>query len=267
MRKLAIKTAILATTLTLSVSCGTPKLAYFQDIPETAELQSKIESNPIRVRLYDRISIVVNSKDPQLADLFNLPVIAHRVGMQSNTYSYGNQQVSSYTIDSEGNIDFPVLGKVYIAGLTREEISEKIKAEIISQSLIKDPIVIVEFGNLTVSVLGEVVKPGQYAINKDNLTVLDALGMAGDLKIDAERNNVLVIRRNEGETITYKLDLTSLQDITSSPGFILQQDDVIYVSPNKKRQRESTVNGNNMRSTSFWISLSTLAVTIANLIF
>ena len=120
--------------------------------------------------------------------------------------------------------------------------------------------------NLTVSVMGEVAKPGRYAIERDRITILDALSMAGDLTIYGRRDAVMV-QRMEGDTLqVYELNLVSGQDVYNSPAFYLQQNDLVYVAPNDVKVRESTVNGNNIRSTSFWISLGSLLTSVAVLI-
>ena len=116
--------------------------------------------------------------------------------------------------------------------------------------------------NLAISVLGEVGKPGRYNIDRDKITLLDAISMAGDLTIYGKRDNVYVMRNEGGKQTSYQVNLLSAQDVYSSPAYYLQQNDVIYVEPNSVRARQSTVNGNNVRSTSFWISLASLLTTI-----
>jgi polysaccharide export protein len=221
-----------------------------------------ISPQEIKIQPEDKISILVNSKDPQLANLFNLPVITRQIGQTSTSSSGSNQGVSGYTVDAEGNIDFPVLGKIHVAGMKREEIASHIKNELISKNLVKDPVVTVEFMNLAISVLGEVGKPGRYNIDRDKITLLDAISMAGDLTIYGKRDNVYVMRNEGGKQTSYQVNLLSAQDVYSSPAYYLQQNDVIYVKPNSVRARQSTVNGNNVRSTSFWISLASLLTTI-----
>lgn len=251
-------------------SCATPKeVVYFQDLQQGDGSLAAVQAKEIRVRPDDKISIIVNSRDPQLTDLFNLPYVSRQLGqtLRSVTSTYGQSQgVSGYTVDSDGNIDFPVLGKIHVEGMTREEIGRCIKDELIGQDLVKDPIVTVEFMNLTVSVMGEVAKPGRYAIERDRITILDALSMAGDLTIYGRRDAVMV-QRMEGDTLqVYQLNLVSGQDVYNSPAFYLQQNDLVYVAPNDVKVRESTVNGNNIRSTSFWISLGSLLTSVAVLI-
>ena len=150
--------------------------------------------------------------------------------------------------------------------MTREEVAVHIKQELKSHDLIKDPVVTVEFMNLSVSIMGEVNKPGRYNIDKDNLTILDALSQAGDLTIYGKREKVLVLRNENGMQRVYGVNLCSAGHLHSSPVYYLQQNDVVYVEPNNTRARQSTVNGNNVRSTSFWISLASLLTSIAVLI-
>lgn len=218
----------------------------------------------IRVRPEDKISILVNSKDPLLMDLFNLPIISRQIGSSSGTSN--SQGISGYTVNKDGNIDFPVLGKIHVEGMTREEIAAHIKDKLMTQNLVKDPVVTVEFMNLTVSVLGEVAHPGRFNIDKDRLTLLDAISMAGDLTVYGKRDNVLVQRDEDGKKVLYKVNLNSGHDLYASPVYYLQQNDIIYVEPNSVRARQATVNGNNVRSASFWMSLASLLTTITVLI-
>lgn len=254
---------IVLVVLLLMGSCTTPKVAYFQEV-EPGTLEEVSYPKDIRLQPGDKISIIVNSKDPLLVDLFNLPIVARQIGNTSNFSQ--SQGMSGYTVNQEGNIDFPVLGAVHVTGKTREEIAAYIKKDLIEKNLVKDPVVTVEFMNLTVSVLGEVTKPGRISIDKDRLTLLDALSMAGDLTIYGKRDNILVQREDNGTKVFYKVNLNSGEDLYASPVYYLQQNDVVYVEPNSVRARQSTVNGNNVRSTSFWLSLASLLTTITVLI-
>lgn len=248
-------------------SCATPrKVCYLQDVGSSVRREG-IARIAVTVRPEDKISIVVNSQNPELADMFNLPVLTHRVGQPMNSnYNY-NQQVSSYTVDSNGNIDFPVLGEIHVAGLEREKIAFYIKNELVRKNLVRDAVVIVEFMNMGVSVMGEVNRPGRFNIERDHLTLLDALSMAGDLTIYGKRESVLVIRReNDGETF-YRVDLCDSKSLYASPAYYLRQNDIVYVEPNNVRARQSTLNGNNVRTASFWMSLASLLTTLGVLIF
>ncbi len=263
-----LKVQLLCLLTMLLPSCKTPQnITYFQD---SYNNQTIIDSSngTITVKPGDKITIVVSSKDPRLSEMFNLPIAGYRVG-QANLPGVTNstQQISCYSINSEGNIDFPVLGKIVVAGKKRSEIADYIKQELIKNEYISDPVVTVEFSNLYVSVMGEVNRPGRFFIENDRITLLDALSMAGDLTIYGQRENVTVIREKDGQKIFYKVDLTKAKKVYNSPAYYLQQKDVIYVTPNNTRARQSTVNGNNVRSTAFWMSLASLVTSVAVLIY
>lgn len=264
MKRTLILLAVLAATL---ASCGTPKeIVYFQDIKGETTLRAE-KAEPIRLKPTDQISVIVNSRDPQVTAMFNLPYYTKRIGdseslTTNSAVLSSSQSMSGYTVDSDGYIDFPVLGKILVAGLTREEAEETIKEELLDSRQIKDPVVIIEFMNLGFSILGEVNKPGRYKIDRDRFTVLDAIGLAGDLTINGRRDNVLLVRHDGTKDHTYTMNLMDARKLYASPAFYIQQGDVIYVTPNDKRIRESTVNANNVRSTSFWISLSSLLTSV-----
>lgn len=252
----------------LLCSCATPRqITYFQDLHDGVN-KTITNSKIVRVKPEDKISIIVKSKDPQLAELFNLPIVSYRVGQGSTSaLGSGSQQVTSYLVNSKGFIDFPVLGEIYVEGQTREEIASNIKKKLMDQNLIKDPVVTVEFDNLSYSVLGEVNRPGKFVIDRDRVTILDAISAAGDLTIYGKRDNITVLRHEYNKETVYTINLCSGNDMFESPAYYLQQNDVVYVEPNDARARQSTVNGNNVRSTSFWLSLASLLTTIGVLVF
>lgn len=253
------------------VACSTPaRITYFQDLRPGESEQQVVAATEIKVRPGDKLSIIVNSRDPQLTQLFNLPYVGQQIGqgsVTSNATSGNSQGVSGYTVDEQGMIDFPVLGKIVIAGKNREEIAAFIKEELLAKNLVKDPVVTVEYMNLCISVLGEVASPGRYSIDRDKVTLLDAISMAGDLTIYGKREKVLVLREENGVQRVYGVNLCSAEHLYTSPVYYLRQNDVVYVEPNNVRARQATVNGNNVRSTSFWISLASLLTTIAVLVF
>lgn len=259
--------------LLLSSCHASKEVVYFQDFtPGVSEVQ--MTSSPaIKVGPEDKISIIVSCRDPQIAMLFNLPTVSMQFNQVSTTSggsgsSTGSSQgVSGYTVDSNGEIDFPVLGKLKVAGMDREEIATFIKGELLRQNLVKDPVVTVEYMNLCVSILGEVNQPGRFSIDRDHVTLLDALSMAGDLTIYGNRKKVMVMRQEDGKQRVYGVDLTSGEYVYTSPAYYLRQNDVIYVEPNSMKARQSTVNGNNVRSTSFWLSLASFLTSIAVLVF
>ena len=262
-----IKILSLTLMVLAAVSCSTPKeISYFQDLqPGVTEL-AITDPVEIKVRPKDKLSILVNAQDPKLTNMFNLPIVSQQLGQESTGSSGTSRGVSGYTVDSFGDINFPVLGKIRVEGMTREQIADYLTKQLKEQELIKDPVVTVEFMNLGVSVLGEVNKPGRISINRDNMTILDALSEAGDLTIFGKREKVLVLRQEDGKQRVYGVNLCSADHIYTSPVYYLQQNDVVYVTPNDTKSRQSTVNGNTVRSTSFWISLASLITSIAVLI-
>lgn len=251
----------LGIALLIATSCGTPKnVAYFQDLNNNPDTVITLQNRVITVKPTDKIYIGVKSKDQQISQLFNL------TGSNSSSSSNVSKDAYYYTVDSKGNIDFPVLGTVHVANLSREQVAEKIKKALIDASLVKDPVVTVGLSNLHYSVMGEVNHPGQFAIEDEKVTILDAISNAGDLTITGVRDDVMVLRQENGHQKIYKINLCSGKDVFSSPVYYLQQNDVVYVSPNDTKKRTSTVNGNTIQSTGFWLSVSSLAVTILSLI-
>ena len=248
----------------LITSCSTPKLGYFQDV-QSGQVQQLTNPNYVKAQPGDKLSILVSSKNPQLAYLFNLPIVGNYDASSSGA-SLNSSRVANYKVDGDGSIDFPILGKLHIAGLTRSEIASTIKNRLIQEDLLKDPIVTVDFLDLYFSVMGEVHRPGRFIIDHDKVTIWDALSQAGDLTIYGCRDNVLMMRTEDNTQKAYRLDLTNSQQLYSSPVFYLKQNDIVYVEPNAKKARESTTNGNALLQPSLWISAVSLLTTIIVLI-
>ncbi len=265
---------ILLLGVTFFSSCNPQKnVTYLQDTENMMKLRASYEQN-IVLKPEDQVFIIVSCRDPQISAMFNLPYYTNRIGgvesfsssnFTINSYSSANSVVG-YTVDNEGNIDFPILGKIQVAGLRRAEVAELVKQKLIESNQIKDPVVTVEYMNLGVAVLGEVARPGRFRIDRDHFSIFDALSMAGDLNINGQRKNITLLRHTlEGDQI-YKIDLTSGKDIYKSPAFYIQQGDVVYIAPTSKRARESSVNGNTVRSASFWVSIASLATSVTSVV-
>ena len=198
-------------------SCGSTKeIAYFQnkivDQPELIDKHAGIVIQP-----KDQLSIIVSCRNPELVAMFNLPIVSYYAGSEISA-GVSQQRLSGYVVDNEGCIDFPVLGKIEVAGLTRWELAEYIKKKLVADGLLNDPMVTVEFMNFKVSVIGEVGAPGTYAIGGDKVTVLQAIGLAKDLTIYGRRDNVSVIREQNGQRVIYQIDLTDV-DMFKSPAY------------------------------------------------
>lgn len=252
-------------------SCKTPNnIAYFQDASSSAEMRMK-SIEMFRLRPEDKVNIIVNSKEPELEALFNLTSNGQHSILGANAIPRtvagkgaltGQVTPIAYTVNSEGNIDFPILGTIKAEGMTRQELAAFIKGRLIGERLVNDAVVTVEYVNMCVSVLGEVARPGRMDINKDHYTILDAIAEAGDLTINGQRENVMVFRQIGDVQHTYTINMCSQQDMLASPAYYLQQNDVVYVTPNDKRKRDSTVEGNIFTNPSFWLSVASLLTTV-----
>ena len=243
----------------LMCSCNAQRnVLYLQNIESGAE-SAMAENSIIRIKPLDQIKIVVNSKNPELAIPFNSSSNFNALtgSMVTNTNG-GESSMQTFTVDSEGYITMPILGKVKCAGLTREELTNNIENLIREGGYIQDPSVNVRFASLSLSVLGEVNKPGRYDIRYDQITIFEALALAGDMTIYGNRNDVLVIREKEGKNIVTTLDLRSAE-VLNSPCYYLEQNDVVIVNPNKYKAATSEINQNR----SFWISLTSTAISLA----
>lgn len=268
---------LLAVLLSLScfylVSCSTPKdVTYFQDAKFLDGMAVQAEQQ-LRLRPEDKINIVVNSSNPMLEQQFTLTTMNTNYVLGSSVTpkttvggTNGNGQMVAYTVDEQGTIEFPVLGKISVGGKTRKEVAQYIQDRLIARELVNDPIVTVEYVNMGVNVLGEVNKAGHIDINRDHFTIMDALSYAGDLTINGNRRNILVTRQVDGQNQVYTLDLTNMQSLLNSPAYYLQQNDLVYVSPNDKRKREANATGNTFNTPAIWISIASLLTTITALI-
>lgn len=243
-------------------SCSTPyNVAYFQDMP--LEKQVPI-TRPVSIRLRpsDKVSILVSTRDAALSQMFSL-YSNYSIGNMSMSASSNQQhRASEYTVNANGTIDFPVLGSLKVVGLTREEMQEMIKRELIDQNLVKDPIITVEFENLHVLMMGA-TGVSRIPIDRDQFTLLDAITQAGDLNLEGQRENVRVIRETgPNQRIAYEVNLCSAEELYNSPVYYLQQNDVVYVEPNNKVKRTTTEYGSRMVNYTFWTGLLTSALTI-----
>ena len=222
---------ILLAGVALLASCTSQRrVAYFRGVDAASADSINAHFNNIheaRICVGDMLSIIVSGLDPTAVAPFNLPVVGYEKPGSDQLYS--SPTLQAYLVDVEGNIDFPVAGKIHLAGLTKSQAIERIHESL--SPYLKDIIVTIKFLNYKVSVIGEVQRPGQYSISNERVTVLDALAMAGDMSIYGKRNIVLVIRENDGKMEFARLDLNT-DEVFTSPYYFLQQNDVLYVEPN-----------------------------------
>ncbi len=230
-------------TLLLLNSCGSSKdVVYFQDAGDFETIIEESHFVP-KFKIDDELSILVSTLNPEASAPFNLTSSSSNSSTSSLpgalASSVSNQQNAIYyLVDQDGTIDFPVLGKIKIVGLSSEEVKELLREKL--SDYLKDPIINIRLKNFTVSILGQVNRPGTYRVNGEQITLLEALGYAGDLTIKGKRKNILVIRNFNGTFVHNRIDLTS-KDAMKSPVYYLTQNDVVYVEPNKSAITSSSL--------------------------
>ena len=239
-------------------SCGTRrKMVYFQSAADSSVVKSVAQFTPV-FEIDDFLQINISAEDPEAAKQFNPITVTSTTS--NNGYSTGIPAQNGYLVDAAGNIQLPVLGKVAVAGKTRMELIDTIQNRL--NGYLKNPVVQVQIQNFKITVLGGVQNPGTFKIPNERITLLEALGLAGDLKMTGKRKNILVIRDSLGVKTEYRIDLTQ-KDLFQSPAYYLKQNDVIYVEPNAAGRTEGTL----WRTTgSIFISITSLVVTTLALI-
>jgi len=252
---------IISALLVLSSCVSRKEIVYFQGL-EKAEAQiDQHKENSLKIKHNDLLTISVSAPEQEAAMPFNLPVIGvpHGGSELGGLSVNGRQQMQTYLVDSDGDIEFPVLGTVQVSGINRQELSAKLKKQI--SEYVQDPIVNVRLVNFQVSVLGEVTRPGTFDVRDEYLSLPKALGFAGDLTIYGRRDNVLVMREQDGKKIHEYLDLTD-PTVINSPFYYLQQNDVVYVEPNGAQIQSASYN----RNAGIYISIASVLVSLAVLL-
>jgi polysaccharide biosynthesis/export protein len=211
------------------------KIPYFSNLADTASFGEALAPQHI-IRKGDVLSIVVNSLDPEASRMFNL---SNRSEVRTTTPTGDELEPAGYLVNKEGNINFLMLGMIRAEGATREELQQRITRGLVDRKLLLDPIVEIRHLNFKVTVLGEVVRPTVITVPNEQITLMEALGLAGDLTIFAKRTNVLVIRNEGNRRTTNRIDLNSTE-LFNSPYYFLQPNDVVYVAPNKAREMSAS---------------------------
>lgn len=206
------------------------KVAYFSNLQDT-EVPPQVTALEQVVQKNDLLHITVTSLNPDASRIFN---IANYSGLQNPRIENANNQLYGYLVNEDGEIQFPMLGNIKAAGISKKALQESITRELMSRKLLLDPIVDIRFLNFKVTVLGEVGRPTVINVPNEKITLLEAIGLAGDLTIFGKRDNVLLIRETDGKKMVKRLDLNS-SDLLSSPYYYLQSNDVVYVEPNKAK--------------------------------
>ena len=227
------KIALYACSLMLFASCSSQKdLVYFSDLDngQRFELSVPQRTEP-QVQPNDMLSITVSTLSPESNVLFSGGANVSRVS-DTRYPSTAGSSANGYMVDKNGFINFPVLGQVKVAGLTKDQVREKLTTEI--SKYVKSPIVNVAFENFKVTVIGEVNRPATFTVNNDNINLLEALGLAGDMTVYGKRENVLIIREQNGKRTMNRVNLNR-KDVLNSPFFYLKQNDIVYVEPDKAK--------------------------------
>lgn len=234
--------------LTTLASCSRRNLVYFKDLPQSSQYStSSVLNIEPKLQSGDILSIRVNSLSPESNAIFN-------AGIQ--TTGNTNNEINGYLIDKSGSINFPMIGKIKLSGLTTEQARERMTKEV--GKFVKDPIVNLRVANFKITVIGEVSRPASFTVTNEKINLLEALGMAGDMTVYGKRENVLVIREKDGQRMMARVNLNT-KDVMNSPYFYLQQNDVVYVEPSAAREVQGT---NSNRYFSIIVSLTSLATLI-----
>lgn len=247
-------------TCILLASCQSyKKVPYLQDSGKLSQAVMEAGLYDARIMPKDLLTIVVSCTDPELAEPFNLTVATPVSASQNNLTS--QPALQQYLVDNRGNIEFPILGTLHIGGLTKSEAETLIKGKL-SDYIKESPIVTVRMANYKISVIGEVNAPGTFTISNEKVNLFEALAMAGDMTVYGLRDNVRLIREDaDGHQHIITLDMNRA-DIVQSPYYYLQQNDILYVTPNKTKAKTADIS----TSTTIWFSVVGTLVSLASLI-
>lgn len=259
-----IQYTLFAFVLLLFTACaGSKDVVYLQDLANQEKIKTQ-KIGSLKFQQGDKLTLVVTSHaTPELAMQYNLTTYQSQLGMEHASST--RDEVGAYVVGEDGTIKMPVLGTIAVAGLTLQEVTDKVQTQLRGAQL-RDAVVVGQAYGQYITILGEVNRPGRIAIDRNRITLLEALGQAGDLTIKGKRDQVMVVRQEDGQVKNYVVDLRS-KNLFRSPVYNLQQNDVVYVVPNKVRTNDATVNGNALNSVGTWISLASFALTLGVLIF
>lgn len=247
--------AVFAMALLL-VSCGAPrKLMYLNDMMPGEQYDVNLESATV-IHSNDRLDIKVSCKNPELAVPFNAQMGSYQISADGSVNSAGVEVNAGYRVDDEGNIVFPVLGKINVGGKTLKEVSDIIETMIEEGNYIKSPEVTIEFLNFKYTVLGAINGKGTYTVDGDKVTIIEAIAKAGDLSKNARLDRIAVIRMVDGKYEIHYNDIRTAE-IFKSPTYYLQQNDIVYVEPKHKERNER-----GWQTASFVVSLVSLASSV-----
>lgn len=243
-------------------SCGSQKdVPYFQN-SQNVDLSRSQYLYDARIMPKDQLTITVSCIDDQAAAPFNMTIpTPYNIASRS---TYSQPVLQTYLVDNDGNINFPIVGQLHVGGMTKSEAELMIASKIMPfMSSSEKPIVTVRMPGYQISVIGEVARPGTFNVSREKITILEALAQAGDLTIWGQRKNVQLIREDaQGQKSIHYIDLTDA-NLINSPYYYLQQNDLIYVTPNKVKSQNSSVGS----MTTLWFSATSILISLTSLLY
>lgn len=255
MKKLRFKIFVFFGFLFIASCVSKKDIVYLQsDEFDTAKVNNDYQ---LRFKPDDLLQITISSEDLLSVQPFNLPLVSYS-SVINNVIA--QPQLQAYLIDKNGNIDFPVLGTLKLGGLSRVEVISMLKNKL-HPNLVKNPIININISNFKITVQGDVGIPGSFRIPNERISIFDALGLAGDLLLSARRDNVLVIREEGDSKVKYRVDLTS-NTMMTSPVYYLQQNDLVYVEPNKAKMQDAKFT----RTSGLFISLASILISLITVV-
>ena len=254
---------LLVLLVALTTSCSAPKNVAYLWNSDDVDLSQSQYLYDAKIMPKDILTITVNTVNPEASAPFNL-IVRSTLTSTSSTIGTTGGSLQTYLVDNEGGIDFPVIGYIKVGGLTKREceklIHDKVKPYL---NAAENPVVTVRMSSYSISVLGEVNKPGSYQVSREKINILEALAQAGDLTIYGVRENVKLIREDaKGHKQIHTVNLNDA-NILTSPYYYLQQNDIVYVEPNKVKARNSSIG----QSTTLWISATSILISMASLLY
>ena len=241
-------------TLVLQGCSKAKDFVYIEDIQPNITMNIQ-DPRPLRLQVGDQLTIHVHSRDKELVEMFN-------VGVTDQGSTRANR--ATYTVDEKGCIEMPIIGSLYVKGSTRMDLQNTIRLKLLASKLLRDPIVNVEFVDMSYFVVGD-MGTGKHKIERDQITLLEAIAECGDISLTGRRDNILVLRTNDGQQTPYEVNVTSTYDLYSSPVYYLQQNDVIYVRPTDQKIDQTSVYGSQWRTPTFWMSSFTSVLALITL--
>ena len=246
----------------LLAGCGSSeKIAYLQGTERMSAEEFAVATTLYDARIMpkDLLTVVVSATDPEAVRPFNLIMPTISQGITTSASTQG--QLQTYLVDNNGQIEFPVVGMITVKGLTKREAEEKVKG-LLATYLKEEPVVTVRFVNYKISVIGEVARPNTFTIQNEKVNVMEALAMAGDMTIWGRRDNVKILREDaEGNKRVIMMNLNDPY-VIFHPDFYLQQNDVVYVEPNKVKAKNSEIGS----ATGIWLSATSIMISVATLL-